>query len=46
MDMDTCALGGVYDDEIAELLGVNPTDEPVQLGFLIGPRTAELPSAP
>ena len=42
MGLDTCALGGIYDDEVAAFLGVNPVDEPVQLGFLLGPRGAEM----
>ncbi|MBN9608350.1 MAG: hypothetical protein BGO26_20035 [Actinobacteria bacterium 69-20] len=38
--LDTCALGGIYDDEVSAYLETNPVDEPVQLGFLIGPRTS------
>jgi SagB-type dehydrogenase family enzyme len=35
-DLGTCALGGFYDDRMARLLGVNPLDEPVIIGFLLG----------
>jgi SagB-type dehydrogenase family enzyme len=35
-DLGTCALGGFYDDKLARLLGVNPRDEPVIIGFLLG----------
>lgn len=41
MNLDTCALGGVYDDEVGDFLGVNVVEEPVMLGFLIGPRSAK-----
>lgn len=45
MGMDTCALGGIYDDEVAAFLGVSPVDEPPQLAFLVGPRGDEWPSS-
>jgi SagB-type dehydrogenase family enzyme len=31
-----CALGGFYDDQLAKLLQVNPLEEPVLIGFLLG----------
>lgn len=37
MDLDTCAVGGIYDDELSELIGVNPVEEPAQITFLVGP---------
>lgn len=39
--LDTCAVGGIYDDEIADFLQTNPVDEPPQLAFLVGPRGGE-----
>lgn len=41
LGLDTCAVGGIYDDEVAAFLGVSPVDEPPQLAFLIGPRGPE-----
>jgi SagB-type dehydrogenase family enzyme len=41
MELETCALGGIYDDDVARFLGVNPVDEPVHLGFLVGPPAPE-----
>lgn len=37
MGMETCALGGFFDDEAAALLDLNSVQEPVQIVFLVGP---------
>ncbi len=34
--LGSCALGGFYDDQLAKLLQVNPLEEPVLIGFLLG----------
>jgi SagB-type dehydrogenase family enzyme len=34
--LGSCALGGFYDDQLANLLDVNPLEEPVLIGFLLG----------
>lgn len=41
MGMETCGLGGIYDDEVATFLDVSPVDEPPQLAFLVGPQAEE-----
>ncbi|PDQ36094.1 MAG: hypothetical protein B5766_02870 [Candidatus Lumbricidophila eiseniae] len=45
MNMDTCAVGGIYDDELAAFIGTSPVDEPVQLAFLVGPYGGRLAAA-
>jgi len=42
--LETCAVGGIYDDEVAEFLGVSPVDEPPQLAFLVGPAGPDEPA--
>jgi SagB-type dehydrogenase family enzyme len=37
MSLDTCAVGGVYDDELTRFVGTSPVDEPAQIAFLLGP---------
>jgi len=43
-DLGTCALGGFYDDKVADLLEVNPHEEPVLIGFLLGNKSQKTPS--
>lgn len=43
LELGTCALGGLFDDRMAGVLDVNPVEEPVLLGFLIGGRP-EMPA--
>jgi len=38
LELGTCALGGLFDDRMAKVLDVNPLEEPVLLGFLVGGR--------
>lgn len=40
LELGACALGGLFDDRMARVLDVNPLDEPVLLGFLVGGRPA------
>ncbi|MDR2374611.1 MAG: nitroreductase family protein [Bifidobacteriaceae bacterium] len=40
LDLDTCVVGGIYDDELSRFLGVNSVEEPAQLAFLVGPRSS------
>lgn len=38
--LGTCALGGFYDDKLAKVLDVNPLEEPIIIGFLLGNKPA------
>jgi SagB-type dehydrogenase family enzyme len=40
LEIGTCALGGFYDDEVGEIVGVNNVDEAVVMCFLLGQRAA------
>lgn len=42
MGVDTCALGGFYDNKVSEIIRTHPVDEPTSLCFLLG-RAEEQP---